>query len=89
LYEPSGKSLELESPHAEYRVGNNMAKLYGRLLEETQKSGAVFSNATHFRGSSKAIHGSVVHLLRQGKVFSVKAQLIVGTDGVNSSSIAG
>jgi flavin-dependent dehydrogenase len=83
LYAPSGKSLELESPHAEYRVGN-MAKLYGRLLKEAQKSGAVFSNATHFRGSSKAIHGSVVHLLRQGKDFSVKAQLIVGADGANS-----
>jgi flavin-dependent dehydrogenase len=61
-----------------------MAKLYGRLLEEAQKSGAVFSNATYFRGSSKAIHGSVIHLLRQGKDFSVKAQLIVGADGANS-----
>ena len=83
LYAPSGRSLELESPHAEFRVGN-MAKLYARLLEEAQKSGAVFSNATHFRGSSKAIHGIVVHLMREGKDFSVKARLIVGADGANS-----
>ena len=83
LYAPSGRSLELESPHAEYRVGN-MAKLYGRMLEEVQQLGAVFSNATHFRGSSKAIHGSVVHLERLGQDFTIKAKLIVGADGAVS-----
>ena len=83
LYAPSGRSLELESPHAEYRVGN-MAKLYGRMLEEVQQLGAVFSNATHFRGSSKAIHGSVVHLERLGQDFTIKAELIVGADGAVS-----
>ena len=83
LYAPSGRSLELESPHAEYRVGN-MAKLYGRMLEEAQQLGAVFSNATHFRGSSKAIHGSVVHLERLGQDFTIKAKLIVGADGAVS-----
>ena len=83
LYAPSGRSLELESPHAEFRVGN-MAKLYQRLLEDAQKSGAVFSNATHFRGSSKTVHGSVVHLMRLGEDFTVKARLIVGADGANS-----
>jgi flavin-dependent dehydrogenase len=91
LHSPAGQSLALHSSFDEFRVGK-MDKLYAHLLQEAQNAGAVFAGNTHFVGSHKSSHGSVLHLesgsaahLESGSSRqTVEVRFLVGADGAMS-----
>lgn len=83
LHSPARRSLELSSPHDEFRIGR-MGKLYQRFLEESLRSGAEWMPATRYAEHSLLKNEIVVRL--EGKRSSrwIKARYIVGADGANS-----
>jgi flavin-dependent dehydrogenase len=83
LHSPAGQRLALHSPFDEFRVGK-MDRLYSHLLEQAQNAGAVFASNTHFLGSHKSTHGSVLHLESGGKSQKVEVRFLVGADGAMS-----
>jgi flavin-dependent dehydrogenase len=83
LQSANNQTLHLSSSKDEFRVGD-MPRLYGNLLEEAQTHGAIFSDSTHYRGSSGAAGGSIVSLERGGWRWEVRTRLIVGADGAVS-----
>ncbi len=83
LQSANAQTLHLSSPRDEFRVGD-MPQLYRCLLAEAQAHGAVFSDSTHYRGSSGVAGGSVVSLERLGTRSEIKTRLIVGADGARS-----
>jgi flavin-dependent dehydrogenase len=85
LYSPARRTLALESPHDEFRVGR-MGQLYTHFLEECLRAGAVWSPETRYAGSEDAgaERGSVLTLERAGRARRVEARFIVGGDGARS-----
>ncbi|MFL6229209.1 MAG: NAD(P)/FAD-dependent oxidoreductase [Pyrinomonadaceae bacterium] len=85
LYSPARRSLQLESPHAEFRVGR-MGRLYARLLAECCQAGVEWSPATRYAGCTTEAAGglSVVRLERGGLTRTVAARFLVGADGARS-----
>ena len=83
LHSPARRSLELSSPHDEFRIGR-MGKLYQRFLEESLRNGAEWMPATRYAEHSLLKSEVVVRL--EGKRGSrwIKARYIVGADGANS-----
>ena len=83
LYSPARRSLDLESPHDEFRVGR-MGTLYQRLLEKCLRAGVEWMPATRYAGHTPIKNKVVVRL--DGKGFSrwVSARYLVGSDGANS-----
>ncbi len=51
LYSPARRSLELQSPHEEFRVGR-MAALYAHLLQRAVAAGVTWRPATHYSGAA-------------------------------------
>ena len=83
LYSPARRSMELVSPHAEFRVGR-MARLYERFLRECLEAGVEWSPQTRFIDAVADGYNSVVTLEGQGFTRRVLTSLIVGADGANS-----
>ena len=82
LHSPARRSLELSSPHDEFRIGR-MGKLYQRYLEQSLSNGVEWMPSTRYAEHSLVNNGSVVRL--DGKRSrSIKARYIVGADGANS-----
>ena len=83
LYSPARRSMNLSSPHDEFRVGR-MGLLYERFLERCVEAGVEWMPETRFTGLTESEAGPVVHLESQGRAHQVRARLIVGADGANS-----
>ena len=83
LYSPAHRSMDLASPHDEFRVGR-MGMLYQRFLNHCRDAGVEWMPETRFTGVTRSETSSVVHLESQGLTHLVRTRLIVGADGANS-----
>ena len=83
LYSPARRSMDLVSPHDEFRVGR-MGLLYERLLSQCIEGGVEWMPDTRFSGLTDSENIPVVHLEAQGSTHRVRTRLIVGADGANS-----
>lgn len=83
LYSPARRSLELSSPHDEFRIGR-MGKLYQRLLEQSLRYGVEWMPATRYADHWIVKNEVVVRLDGKRSSRWVKARYIVGADGANS-----
>lgn len=83
LYSPARRTLELSSPHDEFRIGR-MARLYQRLLERALHAGVEWMPAARYAGHSTLKDESVVRLDSNASSRWVKARYLVGADGANS-----
>src|SRR5439155_10077474 len=61
LYSPARRSMDLSSPHDEFRVGR-MGLLYQRLLNRSICSGVEFLPSNQFIECAKVTHGLTVRL---------------------------
>jgi flavin-dependent dehydrogenase len=83
LYSPSRRSLELESPHEEFRIGR-MHRLYKHLLDDCQRAGVHWEPATRYLGSRLQGGSSKILLAGRKRRLAVTARYIVGADGACS-----
>ena len=83
LYSPARRSLDLESPHDEFRVGR-MGRLYQRLLDNCLRAGVEWLPGTRYAGYSSLKKALVVRLDGNGFSRWVSARYLVGADGANS-----
>ena len=83
LQSPARRSLELSSPHDEFRIGR-MGKLYQRFLEESLRNGAEWMPETRYADHSLLNNEMVVRLDGKRSTRLIKARYIVGADGANS-----
>jgi len=83
LYSPARRSMNLSSPHDEFRVGR-MGRLYQRFLNNCRNAGVEWMPATRYGGFSTVKNELVVRL--DGPSFSrwVRTRYLVGADGANS-----
>ena len=83
LYSPARRTLELESAHAEFRVGR-MGQLYLRFLADCVQAGVVWSPQTRYVGCELQTDGVAVELEVEGRRIEVPARFLVGADGAQS-----
>ncbi len=83
LYSPARRTLELSSPHDEFRIGR-MARLYQRFLERVLHAGVEWMPATRYAGHSNLKDELVLRLDSNASSRWVKARYLVGADGANS-----
>src|SRR5436190_1639739 len=83
LYSPSRRSMDLTSPHDEFRVGR-MGLLYERFLSQAIRTGVEWMPGTHFAGSAKLKDELIVRLDRPSSSRWVRARYLVGADGATS-----
>jgi flavin-dependent dehydrogenase len=83
LWSPRMRSLTLEAPAGEFRVGH-MGRLYSKKLWRAIAAGASWWNKTHFLGAESDGLGSIVHLSSSGVERVVRTRLLVGADGATS-----
>ncbi|GAC1446777.1 MAG: NAD(P)/FAD-dependent oxidoreductase [Pyrinomonadaceae bacterium] len=83
LYSPRGRTLELESPHDEFRVGR-MNRLYTRLLEQCLDDQVTWAHGARYLAYDANKENSKIHFETNGKRWSAQARYIVGADGAQS-----
>jgi flavin-dependent dehydrogenase len=83
LYSPGRRSMELSSPHDEFRVGR-MGLLYQRFLNQALCAGVEWMPATGYIEHVKLKDQTIVRLESKGKPLSVQTRYIIGADGANS-----
>jgi flavin-dependent dehydrogenase len=83
LYSPRGRSLALESPHDEYRVGR-MGPLYLGALDACLRAGVRWAPSTSLVSLEADRAGSVAALERGGRRERLRARFVVGADGAVS-----
>jgi flavin-dependent dehydrogenase len=83
LHSPGGRSLALESPHDEFRVGR-MGALYRRVLEGCLGAGVEWAPGTAVAALEAEGTGSAAVLERGGLRERVRARFVVGADGAVS-----
>lgn len=83
LYSPSRRSMDLDSPHDEFRVGR-MGQLYQRMLDHCLRAGVEWLPATRYVGHSSFKQALVVRLDGAGFSRWVCARYVVGADGACS-----
>lgn len=83
LYSPSRRSLELSSPHEEFRIGR-MGRLYKRYLHLCLTAGVDWMPETRYAGHSLLKDHLVVHLNSRSSSSWVKTRYLIGADGSNS-----
>lgn len=83
LYSPSRRSLELESPHDEFRVGR-MALLYQRFLNSGICAGVKWMPSTRFVEHTNLKEQTIVRLESQTFSCWVRTRYLVGADGATS-----
>jgi flavin-dependent dehydrogenase len=86
LYSPSKRSMELVSPHDEFRVGK-MGRLYTYYLDDCLRSGVTWMPGTRYARCVRANGKLQVRLDRDrssGGSQWVTARYLVGADGANS-----
>ena len=83
LYSPRRRVLNLESEHDEFRIGR-MGPLYKRFLQDCMNAGVVWSPSTKYIGCEPNGEGSIVNFETSSESWSVKARVVVGSDGAQS-----
>jgi len=83
LYSPARRSMDLSSPHDEFRVGR-MGLLYERLLNQAIRAGVEWMPGTHHASSARLKDEIIVRLDRPTSSRWVRARYLVGADGANS-----
>ncbi len=84
LYSPGRRTLELESPHPEFRVAR-MGLLYRRLLEEAREAGVRWRPRTHCSGLGSDARGTVARLSGPGAgAGALRPRYVIGADGARS-----
>jgi flavin-dependent dehydrogenase len=83
LYSPARRSMDLVSPHDEFRVGR-MGQLYQRLLQRCIRAGVEWSPATKYIEHTKLHDELAVCIETEGQSRCVRARYIVGADGATS-----
>lgn len=83
LISPSGRSIELESPHDEFRVGR-MGELYERWLEEATRHGCRFLGETRCLALDSTHADTAARLQTGMQEFSLTARFVIGADGARS-----
>jgi flavin-dependent dehydrogenase len=83
LYSPHRRSMELVSPHDEFRVGR-MGLLYQRFLHQACRAGVEWMPATGYIEHIPMKDHTLVRLETRGNEISVRTCYIIGADGANS-----
>ena len=80
LYSPARRSMDLVSPHDEFRVGR-MGLLYQKFLHNCRRAGVEWMPATRCVEHTNVKARSIVRLEQRTSSFSVRTRFIVGADG--------
>ncbi len=82
LYSPALRGLELESPHAEFRVGK-MPELYERFLAEAMRAGVIWMSATRcvYVEPGSPVRIRIEH---EGRREILLARFVIAADGAQS-----
>jgi len=83
LYSPARRSMDLSSPHDEFRVGR-MGLLYQRFLNQAIRAGVEWMPGTQHANSAKLKDEIIVRLDRPTSSHWVRTRYLVGADGANS-----
>jgi len=83
LYSPARRSMDLVSPHDEFRVGR-MGLLYQKFLHNCRRAGVEWMPATRCVEHTNMKARSIVRLEQPTSSFSVRTRFIVGADGATS-----
>src|SRR5712691_1969405 len=83
LYSSARRSMDLSSPHDEFRVGR-MGRLYQRFLNNCIHAGVEWMPSTRYVEHSKSKNDLIVRLESQGFSNWVRTRYLVGADGANS-----
>ena len=83
LYSPARRSMELSSPHDEFRIGR-MGRLYTRYLDDCLRAGVEWMPETRYSGHSDLKDQLVVRLDSRSSSSWVKTRYLIGADGSNS-----
>ncbi len=83
LYSPRRRSMELDSPHDEFRVGR-MGPLYQWFLQQACRAGVEWMPATGYVEILHMKNETLVRLKAGRCSHSVRARYIIGADGANS-----
>ena len=84
LYSPAGRTLTLEAPREEFRIGR-MAPLYESYLERCVRAGVEWASGTGYELAQPAAEGAVVHLRCGANAYQVRTRFVVGADGACSA----
>ncbi len=84
LYSPELRGLELESPHAEFRVGR-MAELYERFLADAVRGGVTWMPATRYVSLEPGTP-TRIHIERESRREILLARFVIAADGAQSRS---
>jgi flavin-dependent dehydrogenase len=83
LYSPSRRSMELNSPHDEFRIGR-MGRLYTRYLDHCLRAGVEWMPETRYCGHSELKDELVIRLDSRSSSSWVRTRYLIGADGSNS-----
>jgi flavin-dependent dehydrogenase len=83
LYSPGRRKLDLQSAHAEFRVGR-MPQLYERFRDDAIRAGVDWMPATQFVKSAQCNSRSLLTLKRSNAAVCVSTRYLVGADGATS-----
>lgn len=83
LYSPAGRSLELESPHCEFRVGR-MGRLYSEQLNCCRAAGVQVLLETAFVGISGEDDKLQLTLKSRNQETQTRTRFVIGADGAQS-----
>jgi flavin-dependent dehydrogenase len=83
MYSPSRRSMELSSPHNEFRIGR-MGRLYTRYLEHCLRAGVEWMPETRYSGFDVLKDQLVVRLDQRSSSRRVKTRYLIGADGSHS-----
>jgi flavin-dependent dehydrogenase len=83
LYSPARRSIDLSSPHDEFRVGR-MGLLYQRLLTNAKRAGVEWMPSTRYIEHVKVRNQMMVRLDGESRSRWVRTRYIVGADGAAS-----
>ena len=83
LYSPSRRTMELASPHDEFRIGR-MGPLYTRYLDHCLRAGVEWLPETRYAGHRLLKDGLSIRLESNSSAITVNSSYLIGADGANS-----
>lgn len=83
LYSPARRSMDLVSPHDEFRVGR-MGRLYQRFLQHALSAGVEWMPSTAYVEQVWMKDQMIVRLDTHGTTHSVRTRYLIGADGAKS-----
>jgi flavin-dependent dehydrogenase len=83
LYSPSRRTMDISSPHDEFRIGR-MGPLYTRYLDHCLRAGVEWMPETRYVEHSILKHRLIVRLESGSTSTMVKTRYLIGSDGASS-----